>query len=71
MQKLWRKLMRLRHVLLKLNRTKDIQQKKDVARHDLDQAYLELRTNNMEASRIEKVKKLSGNLQYWNEMEKK
>lgn len=71
MQRLWKKLMRLKNELLTLNRKSDIQKKVQSARIDLAEAFVELRTNQMEASRINKVKEKTESLIYWNEMEER
>ncbi|KAL5132045.1 putative ribonuclease H protein [Glycine soja] len=71
MQRLWKKLMRLKNELLTLNRKSDIQKKVQSARIDLAEAFVELRTNQTEASRINKVKEKTESLIYWNEMEER
>lgn len=71
MQRLWKRLMRLKNELLTLNRKFDIQKKVQSARIDLAEAFVELRTNQTEASRINKVKEKTESLIYWNEMEER
>lgn len=67
MQKLWTKLKRMKHDLLKLQKqSNDIQNKKIQAREMLDQAYKELRCHQMDPNIINMVKTKTKNVIYWN-----
>ncbi|XP_058757171.1 uncharacterized protein LOC131630409 [Vicia villosa] len=72
MERLWRKLQRLQHVLRKLSKpVSDIQGKIAAARNNLNQAYADLNANQRKGQYMDAIKKCTDDLVKWNDMEEK